>query len=303
VRNAISRPHYRIIGRMTQQDETDRNAATDESVPSRPSPYLDAGGAAPQAYLAPPQPDQPSYGTPPAYRARLRTGGSGRQPYVQRGYDQEPGSGQPRYGQAGNRPLGGARSRRDPAIAAPWERLAACILDWIFIVAVSVLAFWSPLARVLREFQAITTNYQSVNSPAAQAAINSMARDPANQHALLYWFLGMFGIALAYYWIQHAAWGATIGKRALGVRVVQAADQSRISVRAAGIRTVTFLAGPAVFLLLASPINVAGGLLWAADTALPLLDPRAQCLHDKLAGTIVIRQRWLDQQARSARPW
>ncbi len=288
---------------MTQQDETDRNAATNESMPSRPSPYLEAGEAAPQAYLAPPQPDQPSYGTPPAYRARLRTGGSGPQPYAKRGYGQEPGSGQPGYGQAGKRPLAGARSRRDPAIAAPWERLAACVLDWILIVAVSVLAFWSPLVRVLREFQAITANYQSVNSPAVQAAINNMARDPANQHALLYWFLGMFGIALAYYWIQHAAWGATVGKRALGMRVVEAADQSRISVKAAGIRTVTFLVGPAVFLLLASPINVAGGLLWAVDTALPLLDPRAQCLHDKLAGTIVIRQRWLNQQARSARPW
>ncbi len=288
---------------MTQQDETDRNAATDEPVASRPSPYLDAGESAPQAYLAPPQPDQPSYGTPPAYRTRLRTGGSGPQPYAQRGYGQQPGSAEPRYGQAGSRPAGGMRSRRDPAIAAPWERLAACILDWIIIIAISVLVFWSPLIRVWREFQTITANYQSVSSPAAQAAINNIARDPANQHALLYSFLGMFGIALAYYWVQHAAWGATIGKRALGVRVVQATDQSRISVKAAGIRTVAFLVGPAVFLLLASPVNVAGGLLWAADTGLPLLDPRAQCLHDKLAGTIVIRQRWLDKQARSARPW
>ena len=200
-------------------------------MPSRPSPYLDGAESAPQAYPAPPQPDQPSYGTPPAYRARLRTGGSGPQPYAERGL--RPGSlvavslG---TGRQATGALGRARSRRDPAIAAPWERLAACVLDWIIIVAVSVLAFWSPLVRVLREFQAITANYQSVNSPAAQAAINNMARDPANQHALLYWFLGMFGIALAYYWVQHAAWGATIGKRALGMRVVQAADQSRISV-------------------------------------------------------------------------
>jgi len=29
-------------------------------------------------------------------------------------------------------------------------------------------------------------------------------------------------------------------------------------------------------------------------------DLRAQCLHDKLAGTVVIRKRWLDQQAPSA---
>jgi uncharacterized RDD family membrane protein YckC len=292
---------------MTQQDETGQGAATGQSLPSRPSPYLDAGESVPQAYLAPPQPGQPNYGTPPAYRPGLRPRGAGQQPYAQPGYGQpgngQPGYGQrPRYGQPGGRPRGGMQTRRDPAIAAPWERLAACMLDWIIIVAVSLAAFWKPLARINRELDAIITS-QGHLSPAAQAAANSVFRNPANQHILLYWFLAMFGIALVYYWVQHAAWGATIGKRALGVRVVQASDRSRIGVRAAGIRAVAFLVGPAAFLLLTSPINVVGGLLWAADTGLPLLDLRAQCLHDKLAGTIVIRKRWLDQQERSARPW
>jgi hypothetical protein len=58
-----------------------------------------------------------------------------------------------------------------------------------------------------------------------------------------------------------------------------------------------------VCLLLPGPFNIPGGLLWLADTGLPLLDPQAQCLHDKLAKTIVIRQRWLDQQARSSSTW
>ncbi len=196
------------------------------------------------------------------------------------------------------------QARRDPALAAPWERLVASLLDWIIIFVIAMLAFWSPMTRLLREWQAITTSYQDPNSPAAQAAINSLFRDPANEHTLLYWFLGMFGIALAYYWVQHAAWGATIGKRALGVQVVLAGDRSRIGVRAAGIRAAAFLVGPAAFLILVtSPINLAGGVLWVADTGLVLLDPRAQCLHDKLAGTIVIRQRWLARQARSDRPW
>jgi uncharacterized RDD family membrane protein YckC len=286
---------------MTQQDETSQGAATDQPAPLSPSPYLDAGESVPQAYLAPPQPGKPSYGTPPADRSGLRLRGSGQQPYAQ--YPQQPGYGQPN-GQPGSRRFGGARQlRRDPALAAPWERLAASFLDWIIIFVVSVLAFWSPLVRVWHELQAITTNYQDLSSPAAQAAINTIARDPANQHALLYWFLGMFGIALAYFWVQHAAWGATIGKRALGMRVVRASDQTRIGIKAAGIRAVALLVGPAMFLLLASPINVAGGVLWAADAALPLLDLRAQCLHDKLAGTIVIRQRWLDRQQRASRPW
>jgi uncharacterized RDD family membrane protein YckC len=285
---------------MTQQDKTDQSVATDEAVPPRPSPYLDASESAPQAYLAPPQPDQPRYGTPPGPGARMRTDGSRSQPYNGPGYGQQRSYGQPGYGQARNRPFPGSRSRRDASVATPWQRLAAATVDWFIIAAASVLVFWSPLVRVWRELAALTSTYQDLGSPAAQAAINNMARDPANQHALLFWFLGLFGIALVYYWVQHAAWGATVGKRMTGVRVVRAADQARLGIRIAGIRTVAFLVGPAAFLMLASPVNVAGGLLWVADSGLALLDPRAQCLHDRVAGTLVLKKRWLDQQARSA---
>jgi uncharacterized RDD family membrane protein YckC len=304
---------------MTQQDETGPGTATHQPAPTDgptpleqptplPSPYLDATGS-PQAYLAPPRPDQPRYGTPTTYAPRPGPFGSGQQPqgYGQPGYTGQ-GYGQPGYtGQGYGRPVGvrgafGAQSRRDPAIAAPWERLIASVLDWIIIFIVSVLAFLSPLEQIGRDWQAIATRYPNLYSPAAQAAIASIQKNPATQHTLLYWILSMFGIALAYYWVQHAAWGATLGKRALGTRVVTA-DRSRIGVRAAGFRAAAFLVGPAAFLLLATPINYLGGLLWLADTGLILFDSRARCLHDKLAGTVVIRQRWLDQQARSARPW
>jgi uncharacterized RDD family membrane protein YckC len=113
----------------------------------------------------------------------------------------------------------------------------------------------------------------------------------------------MFGIALAYFWVQHAAWGATVGKRALGVRVVRASDQSRIGVAAAGIRAVVFLAGPAIFLLLVFPFSVVGGALWGADGLAAVLDSQAQALHDKLAGTIVVRHRALNQRKGSPSPW
>ena len=287
---------------MTQHEET--GTATDQPVPSapqpgqpdNPSPYLDAGGSVPQAYLAPPQPGQPKYGTPTGL-------GPGRPPF---GPPQLAGRQaryqQPGYGHPGARG-GGPAARRDPVIASPWERLAASVLDWIIIFGVATLAFISPLMQIWRQLQAVAGHYTDPNSPDAQAAIDGILRNPSNQHALLFWFLAMFGIALAYYWVQHAAWGATIGKRALGTRVVAASDRSAIGVRAAGIRAVAFLVGPAACLLLPGPFNLPGGLLWLADTGFPLFDAQAQCLHDKLASTIVIRQRWLDQQARSAGPW
>jgi uncharacterized RDD family membrane protein YckC len=281
---------------MTQQDETGQGAATQQ--PAAPSPYLYGGDSVPEAYLAPPQPGKPSYGTPPAYRPGLRAGGSRQPPFGR------PASVQPR---SPGRP---EQAQRDPAIAAPWQRLVASALDWLIIFVVSVLALWSPLTRLFHEVQAISASHPDTSSPAAQAAFDSVFRDPSNQHTVLYWFLAMFGIALAYYWVQHAAWGATIGKRAVGVQVVQAGDRSSIGVRRAGIRAAAFLIGPAAFfigpaafLLVGGLFEVAGGALWIADTGLSLLDPRTQCLHDKLAGTIVIRQRWLAQQARSDRPW
>ncbi len=40
-----------------------------------PSPYLDAGGSVPQAYLAPPRQGQPHYGTPTGYRPGPRSFG------------------------------------------------------------------------------------------------------------------------------------------------------------------------------------------------------------------------------------
>jgi uncharacterized RDD family membrane protein YckC len=177
------------------------------------------------------------------------------------------------------------------------------MLDWIIIVLASVIAFWSPLSRMWREVEAITTRYTDVTSPAAQAAINSIARNPANQRTLLFWLLAMFGIALVYFWAQHAVSGATVGKRALGVRVVRAADRGRIGVRQAGIRAVAFLVGPAILLMVVTPFNIVGGLLWVADAGLPLVDSRAQSLHDKLAGTVVVRQRWLQQRSRESQPW
>ncbi len=182
----------------------------------------------PQAYLAPPQPGQPKYGTParPARVLAVRQPGPVRprrrslRAFGQSGHPQQ-GYGRPASAR------GAFAVRRDPAIAAPWERLAATVIDWIIIFAIPTLAFISPLEQISRQMQAVHAHYADLYSPDAQAAIDAILRDPSNQRALLFWFVAMFGIALAYYWVQHAAWGATIGKRALGTRVVKAADQLR----------------------------------------------------------------------------
>jgi uncharacterized RDD family membrane protein YckC len=167
---------------------------------------------------------------------------------------------------------------------------------------VSALVFWSQLSVVAHEVQAFLGRYPDHNTPAAEAALTRVLSSASYQHAATYWLLGMFGIALGYYWVQHAAWGATVGKLALGMRVVRAEDRSRVGVLVAGVRAVAFLAGPAIFFF-GYPLSLVGGILWAADAGLPLLDARAQSLHDKLAGTIVVRRRALDDRARRSASW
>jgi uncharacterized RDD family membrane protein YckC len=294
---------------MTQQDETQQQGAaqpdplpqpgTAPAEPASPPPTLYGYESVPEAYLAPPQPGQPRYGTPPHLGGRPFPGQSG---YGEPGYGQ-PAGGQPGYGRPAPapapasgraRPGLGAAAQRDPALAPAWQRLVAQTIDWTIIIVVSVILFLPRLLVMWRELQAVASRYPDLSPPAAQAAVDSIFRNPSNEHTLLYWFLGMFGLALAYYWVQHAAWGATVGKRALGMRVVRVGDRSRVGVLAAGIRAVAFLAGPAIFLF-GSVLSLVGGVLWAADAGLPLVDARAQSLHDKIAGTVVVRQRALQE--------
>lgn len=160
-------------------------------------------------------------------------------------------------------------------------------MDWLLIMIVSVLIFLAPLLRIWRQLQAI---YPDLNTAAGQTAFSNFEHSPGTLSTLLYFWLAVFGIALAYYWVMHAVWGATLGKRAVGVSVVTAKDRTKVGVRAAGIRAVAFLIGPAILLLVAR-IEYLGGILWLCDNGLLLLDPRAQAGHDKLAGTVVISQR------------
>ena len=268
-----------------------------------PSPYLQAGEAIPEAYLAPAQPGQPRYGSAPQFRPGQRAFRPCQPGNGQPGNGQ-PGSGQQGYGQQGyGRPVqrragfGQGRTRRDPAFAAPWERAVASILDWTIILGVSIAIFLAPLVRLARQMQAIMAQYQ--DPIGAQAALNNLGRDPSTLNTILHMQLTAFGIALAYFWIAHTAWGTTLGKQAVGLRVVTASEHSRISIKSAGIRTATFLIGPAVFLLTPAPLNFVGGAAWLADALVGLTDAQTQSLHDRMAGTVVVKKRWLEQQDRT----
>jgi uncharacterized RDD family membrane protein YckC len=287
--------------------------AAGQAEPVWPSPYLSQGQSVPEAYPAPAQPGQPSYGAPAGSARPGPPLGAGSAGYAQ------PGSGQPDTGTPGfhpayqqrdygqpRRPMGrmgygGRAVARDPALAAAWERLLAMTMDWLLILVVAFLALLSPMLRLWHQLETVLTNSQALSQSAAQTALNNVLQSPATTSTLTRFWLVAFGIALAYFWALPAVWGLTVGKQVLGLRVVAADSRAAISVRTAGLRAVAFLAGPAIFLL-APDIGLLGGLLWVADCTIMLLDGRRQCLHDRVAGTAVIRKRWLDQQARPAQP-
>ncbi len=289
----------------TGQDQRDPHPAV-RAEPAPPSPYLQAGEAIPEAYLAPAKPGQPRYGSAPQFRPgqrpfrpgnAARPGDATPPDNPQAGYGQ-PGYGRPVNGRAG---LSQARTRRDPAFAAPWERAVASVLDWTIIMGVSIAIFLAPLVALARQMQAIMNQYQ--DPIAAQTALDNLNRDPSTLNTLLHTQLTAFGIALAYFWIAHAAWGTTLGKQAVGLRVVTASDHSRISIWSAGIRTATFLIGPAVFLIAHAPLSFVGGAAWLADALVGVTDPQTRSLHDRMAGTIVVKKRWLEQQDRKTAGW
>jgi uncharacterized RDD family membrane protein YckC len=86
-------------------------------------------------------------------------------------------------------------------------------------------------------------------------------------------------IAVIYYTVQHGKWGQTIGKRALNIRVVRAADGGPISYGQA--------AGRSLFTYLISIVTCGIGAI--VDAAWILGDQRRQALHDKVVGSVVLR--------------
>jgi uncharacterized RDD family membrane protein YckC len=90
------------------------------------------------------------------------------------------------------------------------------------------------------------------------------------------------GIYFLYDWIQHAVWGQTLGKRALGTIVVTADSRSKISAGAAAARAAVFTLPPIILYL--------GGFFDLLDGLWLLWDQRRQCLHDKAARTVVVRK-------------
>ena len=150
-------------------------------------------------------------------------------------------------GQGAGDPLPGLR------LAGWGRRASAFLLDWLLLITVIVtIAVW-----------ALTTT-------------DPVTDEPGDVQAVVF-FLAVLFLPSTYQWLMVGRWGQTLGKMALGVRVVRGEDAERIGyARACGRVASAWVLG--LFVL---PLLLA--YLW------PLWDKRNQTLYDKMVNTVVIR--------------
>ncbi|XKK37420.1 RDD family protein [Nocardiopsis sp. ARC36] len=153
--------------------------------------------------------------------------------------------------------------RGGPETVGLGRRLAARAIDYVLVV----VAAW-----VFFVFMALVT------------AVLTLGADTTDAQGGLWALLLFFGWGLLlffYDWLYLVAWGRTIGKMAVGIRVVSAADGGRLTQGQA--------LGRAAFFGLPQTLPLVGNLFSLAE-ALPIhFDPRSRALHDRAAGTVVVR--------------
>lgn len=99
--------------------------------------------------------------------------------------------------------------------------------------------------------------------------------------------LAFAAVFLAYDAVQLAVWGRTVGKRLTGIRVASVTDGGRPGVLQSLVRAAIFALPSA-----ARPVpvlNAVAGLFWVGEVGLLFEGEYRQALHDRAAGTVVVR--------------
>ena len=97
-------------------------------------------------------------------------------------------------------------------------------------------------------------------------------------------FLFGWGVLLFFYdWVYLVTWGRTLGKMIVGIKVVSAADGGHLTQGQA--------AGRSAFFCLPQSLPCVGHLFAGAESMAMLSDNKERALHDRVAGTLVIRTR------------
>ncbi len=165
-------------------------------------------------------------------------------------------------------------------LAGWWQRAIARVLD----VAITGLA----TAGIGWSQTQVFVEATSQQLDAAMRAAEQGSPAPAVQYdlstlkALMVLSLVWLGVGLVYDLVFLLWRAATPGKLLLGLRVRRPGEGAPLTASVVARRWLAFNA--------ASAISYVGTLYLVVDLLWPLRDPRRQALHDKFAGTLVVRK-------------
>ncbi len=222
----------------------------------------------------------PTYGSPAPYGPGFATGGTAQQP----GY--AGSSGYPAY-QASPAQLSSRDTTPDGARLASWpQRVGARLLDNIFVMLVALplnAYFW------YRYFQAYQDYTQALQRQIDAGATPNPFDFPSDLvQRMIPIVLITVLVGLAYEVFSLRRWAATPGKRIVKLKV-RAREDPRMPPDLGLIwKRSAFIYG--LQLVYLSPLlGIVAGLLLLIDYLWPLWDKNRQALHDKVAGSNVVR--------------
>lgn len=163
----------------------------------------------------------------------------------------------------GGVPGPGAPPSSGVELATFGRRLTARLIDYVLVV-VAAVAFFVIMAVVT------VTLTGSTESTDAEGTL----------WALLFFF--GWGLLLFFYdWLYLVTWGRTLGKMMLGIKVVSASDGGGLSQGQA--------MGRSAFFGFPQSLPILGHIFTLAESMAALGDGRSRALHDRVAGTMVVR--------------
>jgi uncharacterized RDD family membrane protein YckC len=262
--------------------------------PSLPQPpSSETGSVAGTPYAAPqygtPQSGVGQYGTPQSGVGQYGTPQSGTPQYG------TPQYGTPQYGTApyagpGRPPgtpyggyAGGPVTADGAPLASQWARLGAAIIDSLIVGAVGLVLSLPQLRVVWDAYRKLIDEAVSAGSSGPPPDTQAFLNDPELVRALLVASVIGVVVRVIYATVMVALKGATLGKMAVGVRVRSVAADGPVGWGTALLR------GAAAHV--PNLIPILSYIYPLLDPAWCLWDPQRQCLHDKIARTVVVKTR------------
>ena len=168
-----------------------------------------------------------------------------------------------------------------------WRRVGAVLLDGVIVGMVGVMASWPWLRQVGSAYRDFVDQLMQ-SARAGGATPDTSSFEAAVAHPLLMVALVLFAVQVVYNVGFLKAFSATPGKMALGIEVRLREAPGVLSWRTVLVRWFTQSMGGLFGLV--PIVGLLGSVFSLLDCLWPLWDGRRQALHDKLAGTNVVRR-------------